>query len=269
MSGGWNRYRLGGVALQVLVGAVVVFLIAPLAVVMVMSFGDSALLRFPPPSFSLRWYHALLESDGWRRAAVNSLIVGSLTAVLATAAAVAMSLGLVRRQFRGRSILYGLILSPLMLPVIVLAVSLYSVFAFLRLNGTLIGLVIGHTTLAFPYAVLVLMSSLEKMDMRLQKVAMTLGASPVRAFFRVTLPLLRPAVMVALLFSFLVSFDEVTIALFVTGPLTATLPKMLWDGITYELTPMVTAVSTLLIISSALFLFAAEALRRYVSTGRV
>ena len=153
-------------------------------------------------------------------------------------------------------------MAPLMVPVVVIAVGLYVVFLRTGLNGTFLGLVIGHTVVTFPYATVVIGAALGEVDRRLEQAAIGLGANPVRAFVEVTLPLIAPGVVVSALFAFLVSFDEVVIAIFVTGPETATLPRQIWDGIRFDLTPTIAAVATLLIALSGLVLLLSEILRR-------
>ena len=167
-----------------------------------------------------------------------------------------------RFTFFGRNLLRALVMAPLMVPVVVIGVGLYVVFLRTGLNGTFLGLVIGHTVVTFPYATVVIGASLREVDRRLEQAAIGLGANPVRAFVEVTLPLIAPGIVVSALFGFLVSFDEVVIAIFVTGPETATLPRQIWDGIRFDLNPTIAAVATLLIALSGIVLLASELLRR-------
>jgi putative spermidine/putrescine transport system permease protein len=234
----------GGVAL------IAAFLIAPLLIVIPMSFSDSTLMQFPPPRLSLRWYRAYFGDRAWIDATWVSLKAGALVAVLATSLSVAAAIGLARGRFPGRAALRSLLLSPLVVPVIILAVGLYYLYAHLHLNNTLTGLVLGHVVLTLPYAVVVISASLEDLDRTLEQAALGLGATPWRAFRRVTLPLIAPGIAVAFLFAFLTSFDEVVLAVFVTGPETTTLPRKMWEGIRFELNPTIAAVSTLLIVVS-------------------
>lgn len=236
-----NIALYGGVAL------IAVFLIAPLLVVVPMSFSDSTLLQFPPPRLSLRWYRAYFGDRAWIDATWISLEAGVLVAFLSTSLGVAAAIGLARARFPGRAAVRSLVLSPLVVPVIIFAVGLYYLYAHLHLNNTLTGLVLGHVVLTLPYVVVVVSASLEDLDSTLEQAALGLGATPLRAFRRVTLPLIAPGVAVAFLFSFLTSFDEVVLAVFITGPETTTLPRKMWEGIRFELNPTIAAVSTLLI----------------------
>jgi len=255
-------FFIGRVATFGFAGLVVAFLMAPLLVVVPMSFNHSSLLQFPPTQFSLRWYEAYISDGGWIAATVTSLQVGVLSAVMAVVLGTLAALGITRGRFRGRAVAQAFVLSPLIVPVIIVAVGVYYLFSLLRLNGTIAGLVLGHTVLTLPYAVVVISASLERFDIRLEEAAMGLGASPFTAFWRVTLPIIRPGLIVAALFAFLISFDEVVIAIFVSGPETTTLPKKIWDGIRFELSPTIAAVSTLLIVFSWVVMTIAELLRR-------
>ena len=258
MSSSFGRLVLYGLA-----ALVAVFLMAPLLIVVPMSFSPSTLMQFPPPGVSLRWYDSYFANRSWTDATWMSLKAGLIVAVISTALGMAAALGLARARFRGKAVLQAFILSPLIVPVIILSVGLYFVFSLIRLNGTLTGLVIGHVVLTFPYATIVIGASLEEFDRTLEEAARGLGAPPWRAFLRVTLPLLGPSVFVALLFSFLTSFDEVVLAVFITGPETITLPRKMWEGIRFELNPTIAAVSTLLIaVSWGMMLLAAIVRRR-------
>ncbi len=264
-----DRFALGKAATGLVAILVVAFLMTPLLVVVPMSFNDSAFLNFPPERLSFRWYREFFTNRVWLSATAMSFKVGAIVAGVATGLGTLAAFGIVRGRFRGRALVESFILSPLITPVIVLAVALYYLFAALRLNGTLLGLVIGHTILALPYAVVVISASLEVFDVGLERAAMGLGAGRVRTFFRVTLPLIRSGVLIAALFAFLTSFDDVVVALFVTGPTTMTLPRKMWDGIRNEINPTIAAASSLLIAFSWLVMGGVEWLRRRLgSQGR-
>lgn len=257
-----DRFAAGKAGTVLVAALVIGFLISPLLVVVPMSFNDSAFLEFPPTRLSLRWYHEFFTNRIWLSATAVSLKVGALVAVVATLLGTLAAFGITRGRFRGRTLVRAFILSPLITPVIVLAVALYYLFAALGLKGRLLSLVIGHTILALPYAVVVITASLEVFDVRLERVAMSLGAGRLRTFFRVTLPLIRSGVLIAALFAFLTSFDDVVIALFVSGPETMTLPRKMWDGIRNEINPTIAAASSLLIAFSWLVMLGGEILRR-------
>lgn len=238
------------------------FLLAPLLVVIPISFSESALLQFPPKGWSLRWYRAYFDSPSWIAASWMSLETGLTVALASTALGTAAALGLARARVRCRALVQAFLLSPLVVPVIILSIGLYYVYAFVGLNGTFAGLVIGHVVLTVPYAAVVIGAALEDFDRRLEQAAQGLGASPLVAFRRITLPLIGPNVAIAFLFGFLTSFDEVVLAIFLTGPETMTLPRKMWDGIRFELNPTIAAVSTMLIALSWCLFLAAGLLRR-------
>ena len=249
-------------ALAIFSWGVMAFLVLPLIAILPMSFSSSSLLRLPPPGYSLRWYEAYLFNAGWMNATMNSIIVGSVTAVLSVILGTATAYGFARSSRKGKALLQALILSPLLIPVIVIAVATYSVFSLVGLNGTFAGLIIGHTVITFPYTVVVISAALERFDPRLEQMAVSLGATPVKAFTLVTFPIIRAGIIVALLFAFLNSFDEVVMATFLAGPQTTTLPKRIWDGIRFELSPIIAAVSSILILLSCVVMGIAEMFNR-------
>jgi putative spermidine/putrescine transport system permease protein len=243
---------------------VLMFLAAPLLVVLPAAFNDSSLMQFPPHRWSLRWFDEYFRSASWIAATKTSFKVAVVVSVLSTALGLATAVLLTRFTFFGRNLVRALIMAPLVVPVIIIAVGLYYVFLRVGLNGTFWGLVIGHTVVIFPYATIVIGTALVEVDPRLENAAVGLGAMRARAFVEVTLPLIRPGLVVAALFGFLISFDEVVIAIFVTSAETMTLPRRIWDGIRFELNPTIAAVSTLLIALSALVMLVSELLKRYL-----
>lgn len=245
-------------------GLVMLFLAAPLLVVIPAAFNDSSLLQFPPRAWSLRWFHEYFQSASWFAATKMSFKVALVVSVVSTLLGLTTAVLLTRFTFFGRNLMRALIMGPLVVPVIVIAVGLYYVFLRVGLNGTFWGIVIGHTVVTFPYATVVISAALAEVDERLENAAVGLGAIRPRAFFEVTLPLIRPGLVVAALFGFLISFDEVVIAIFLTSAETMTLPRRIWDGIRFELNPTIAAVSTILIALSALVMLLSELLKRYL-----
>jgi putative spermidine/putrescine transport system permease protein len=257
-----NNLNGRGLFTKCVMGFVLIFLLAPLVIVVVISFGRSSLMEFPPTEYSLRWYQTLFASSEWLSAALTSIKLGLIVTVAATVLATFTALGVWRYQGPGKAFMQALILSPLMVPVIVSGVALYYLFSVIGLIGTLTALVIAHVLLTFPYGVVVINAALERFDVRLEQAAMSCGAEPFRVFFRVTLPVIRPAIMVAALFAFLVSFDEVVMALLLSAPETMTVPKQMWDGIRFDLNPVIAAASTILLAFSATLVVIGEILRR-------
>jgi putative spermidine/putrescine transport system permease protein len=247
--------------LWVVTGLVLVYLAVPSLLVVVMSFSGGLFLEFPPRTLSVRWYHAYWSSESWKDATVRSLEVACVVTSLATSLGTLASIALVRLTVPGRSALRALMISPVVVPTIVLSIGLYSVYARWRLIGTAAGLVLAHTVLALPFVVLNVTAVLYKLDRSLERAARSLGAGPLRTFRQVMLPLLWPGIASGAIFAFLISFDEIVIAMFISGS-NPTLPKLMFDGIRYELNPVVAAVSSQLIIVTALALLASAWLRR-------
>jgi putative spermidine/putrescine transport system permease protein len=250
---------------RLLVGLVLLFLMLPLVVVVPSAFNNSSLLQFPPTRWSLRWFEAFFSQASWIDASIMSFKVALVVSALATILGLGMAIVLVRTTFRGRTVVRALLMAPLLVPVIVIAIGLYYTFARIGLAGTFWGLVLGHLVITLPYTTVVIGAALAEIDRRLEDAAVGLGAIRPRAFVEVTLPLIRPSLVVAAFFGFLISFDEVVIAIFITGPETMTLPRRIWDGIRFELNPTIAAVSTILIALSAVVMLLSELLRRYLS----
>jgi putative spermidine/putrescine transport system permease protein len=242
--------------------ALLAFLALPTLFVVPISFTEHAFIEWPPAGFSLRWYAQYFGSPVWLAATLRSLAVGVVTALAATLIATPAAFVLVRRPLYGGTALLAFLLSPMILPRMIIAVALFYLYARIGLVGTSLGLVIGHTVLAIPYVVITVMAVLKGYDERLDQAAATLGASPLRTLARVTLPLIRPGLISAAIFAFIVSFDELTIALFVTGGLSVTLPRQMWDDALLRVSPALAAVSTLMLIFVSVMILAAEWLRR-------
>jgi putative spermidine/putrescine transport system permease protein len=241
---------------------ILAFLALPAFFMIPVSFTSEAFIDWPPRGFSLRWYREYLASPQWMAATTRSLIVGCVSATLAMLIGVPAAFALGRRSFAGKTAALGLVLSPLILPRMIVAVALFYLYAKIGLVGTSLGLILGHTVLAIPFVVITVMAVLKNYDERLDQAASSLGAGPVRTLYHVTLPLMRTGLLAAFLFAFVTSFDELTIALFVTGGLTTTLPKQMWDDALLKVSPILAAVSTVLIVFVAITISLAERLRR-------
>jgi ABC-type spermidine/putrescine transport system permease subunit II len=237
----------GRVGLWVFSGLVIVFLIAPILVVIVVSFNDTTLFELPPVRWSLRWYGTLLDSREWREAFWLSLWVAVAVTALALMLGVPAGYALARSQFSGRRLLEFVLVSPMVVPVIVLALALYALFARLGLIGRPVGLLLAHTVLAMPVVIVIVGAAFRRVDAGIELAARACGASFLRAFWSVSLPSVRPALISAGAFAFLTSFDEVVLALFLGGPGATTLPKRVWEAVKFELDPSLTAISTLLV----------------------
>jgi putative spermidine/putrescine transport system permease protein len=233
--------------LYVLVGLVMVFLVLPSLIVVPMSFSAGSFLSFPPKDLSLRWYDAYLSSPAWLGATRFSLSAAVLTALIATPLGTAAAWGLHRARFRGTPALLLVLTTPLIVPIILVAIGVFFVFARVGLVSTLTGLVTAHTMMAIPFVVTVMLSRLQGFDMNQIRVAQALGAHPAWAFFTVALPQLGFSLVTAALLAFLTSFDEVIIALFISGGGQSTLTKVMFANLRDQLDPTIAAVSTILI----------------------
>ncbi len=242
--------------------AMAVVLVAPTVIVMIMSFSAGKLLSFPPQGLSLHWYANFLGSDTWTRAIWTSAQVGIATAAVSAFLGTLMSLGLVRGRSPGLRLLQGLVLGPMIVPPVVLAIGLYFMFVRLHLTGTFAGMVAAHTALALPYVVVVTSSSLRTFDRTLELAANSLGAGPTRTFAKVTLPLILPSVAAGCLFAFIISWDELIVAYFLSTPLVRTLPVVMWSAAQDSTDPTLAAVATFLSVITVVLLLASHAIRR-------
>ena len=253
-------------ALRFAVALVLLFLALPILLIVVVSFSSASYLTFPPPAFGLRWYRAYFTSSDWLAATWLSLTIGAAVVVLATTLGTLAALGLTRLPHAARAAVAALVLSPMIVPTIVVAIGVYYAFARYGLIGTPIGLVLAHTCLAVPFVVTSVGASLAGFDRRLEQAARSLGATPWGAFRQVTLPLIRSGVLIGALFAFITSFDELIVALFLSGSGAITLPRRMWDDLRFAIDPTIAAVSTLIILLTAVLLGGAHLLR--VRTGR-
>lgn len=228
--------------------AVLIFLLLPSLIMVPVSFTAGARINWPPQGFSLRWYETLLSSPIWAQAATRSILVAIGAAALAMLIGTPAAFAMARQKLPARTLILSLILSPLIIPRMVIAVALFYVYAQVGLVATYTGLIIGHAVLAIPYVVITIVAVLKGYDARYDQAAWSLGARPMQALRFVTLPLIRPGLISAFLFALITSFDELTIALFVTGGLTTTLPKQMWDDAINIATPTLAAASTLLLV---------------------
>jgi putative spermidine/putrescine transport system permease protein len=245
----WRRPSLNAVA-----GVIGFFLVAPTLIVVPMSFSSGQRLEFPPPGFSTRWYANFFHSSMWTDAAITSVKVALLTVLVATALGTLTALGLVRGRFPGKALVQALVLSPAIVPVVIVAIGTFFVFIRWRLAGTLTGLVLAHTALALPLVVVTVGTSLRTLDRNIELAAQSLGAGPWRTFWRITFPLILPGIIAGALFAFVTSWDEVVVAIFMTSPLFRTLPVVMWSQVRSEIDPTIAAVASLLMAITVLAL---------------
>lgn len=224
-----------------------IFLVAPLAVVVPISFSGGAYLQFPPKSYSLQWYRAYFNDSTWIDATFLSFRIGVVATVLTLLLACPFALGITRGLKRWGSALERLSMAPMIVPTIVYSVSVYSLFTDLGLVGNWFGIAVAHTVYCFPFAVVVLSAGLRNFDLNQEQAAMGLGASRLTAIRKVTLPQIKSSFISAAFLCFIMSFDELVISMFLSGVF-GTLPKKMFDNIRLSIDPTIAAVSVIEIV---------------------
>ena len=254
--------RIWYYALRVLCGLILLFLIIPVLVIMPLSFNADSFLLYPMSGFSLRWYQEFFGSTTWTDALKNSLIISPLATLLAVTLGTLASIGLTRASFPGKALLVSVLISPMVVPVVISGVAVYLFFAPLGLAGSYLGLVLAHAMLGVPFVITTVTATLQGFDYNLVRAAASLGVDPVRAFFKVTLPIVGPGVVSGALFAFATSFDEVVITLFLASPEQQTLPRKMFSGIRDNISPTIAAAATVLVVLATLLLLVLEWQRR-------
>lgn len=235
-------------SLKLLAVLIALFIAVPLFIVVPMSFSANASLQFPPSAYWWGNYRHFFGDINWMQPLFNSLAIGLATTLLTLALAIPASFALVRHYFIGRTALNLLLMLPMIVPQIVMALGYYLYFGRLHLTQSYTGIIIAHTCLGIPVATLILTAALRSFDTNLERAANSLGAPALTTFWLVTLPVLRPAVLVAGLFAFIQSFDETVIAVFISGRDTATLPRQMFNSFRMEADPVISAASSFLFI---------------------
>jgi putative spermidine/putrescine transport system permease protein len=243
------------------------FLVAPIAIIVLFSFSDGSTFAFPPPAFSLRWFRYLAGRDEFLTAALVSLRLAALASIGAVALAVPAALALVRERFPGKGVVEGVLMGPLVLPGIILGVALLQYFTAIGLTRSFDRLLIGHIVVCLPFAIRSVAASLYGIDPSLEEASRTLGAGRWRTFRRVLLPLVRPGIAAGLLFSFVTSFDNVVISIYLIGADTVTLPIRVFTYLEWQFDPSIAAISTMTLAVTIAFVAAAEALPRKARAG--
>ena len=229
--------------LRLFVAGAYAFMLAPILVVLIEAFSASDLMAFPPTSLSLRWFRALLAHRGFMESFRLSLVLAFWTAVLSTALGTLAAYGLVRFRPSHHLAVEALLLAPLYTPRVVLGLSLLLTLATVSLVGTLKGLLLGHVLITLPYVLRTVAVSLLGVDPAVEEAAQSLGATRPQTFWKITLPLVRSGVLAGLVFAFIISFSDVYLALFLTGPRATTLPIRLFTAMQWEHSPLIAAVS--------------------------
>ncbi len=254
--------RIWFYAFRIIIGIVFFYLLFPLLSIIPLSFNSGELLSYPLQGFSLRWYEDFFGSGRWGLAIKNSLIIGLSSAVFATILGTAAAVGINRAHFPGKQIIVALLISPMMIPLVITALSLYLFYARLGLNNSYAGLILAHTILGMPFVLITVSATLQGFDYNLIRAGTSLGASPLQVFFKIVLPNISPGVFSGALFAFATSLDEVVVVMFIAGPSHRTIPRQMFSGIREHLSPTFLAAATILILFAALLMLTLELLRK-------
>jgi len=274
---------------RVICALIFIFLIAPIIIIMPLSFNyepyftfTPEMLRLDPAGYSVRWYDNLLTfgrsapdavrdsswwadvwaNAKWVQAAKNSIIVGFFSTIVATVLGTIAAMGLSRPEMPFRKLIMAILISPMIVPIIITATGLFFFYSDIGLSGTYFGLVMAHATLGIPFVIITVTATMMGFDRSLIRAAQNMGAGPVTTFFKVQLPLITPGVVSGALFAFVTSFDEVVVVLFVGSHEQQTIPRQMWNGIREQISPSILAVATILVIFSICLLTVVELLRR-------
>lgn len=274
MQRGWPSWygvwhRLGARALAGASLAVLLFLILPILVIVPLSFNaepffsfSAGMLRLEPDAYSLRWYREIIENPNWLLAIRNSVVIGLAATAIATVLGTLAAVGMTSPHMPFKALITALMLSPMIVPLIIMAAGMFFFYTRLNIVGTYVGIIVAHAALGIPFVMISVMATLSGFDRALYHAGLSMGASPLRCFRDVVLPLIRPGVISGALFAFVTSFDEVVVVLFLAGPGQRTVPRQMFAGLREQINPTILAVATLLIMVSIAFLVTLELLRR-------
>ena len=245
------------------------FLIVPILIIFPLSFNAQPYFSFTPEMLSLdpagystRWYEKFFTSATWQQAVKNSLVIAFFSTIISTFLGTLAALGLSRKEFPYKTAIMGILISPMVVPLIISAAGMFFFYSRMGLQGTHVGVILAHAALATPFVVIVVTATLVGFDHSLTRAAASLGSSPTRTFFQITVPLITPGVISGALFAFITSFDEVVVVLFVGSVNQRTIPWAMFSGIREQISPTILAVATILITFSIILLTAIELLRR-------
>lgn len=262
-------HKLGAYALKFGAWAVLFFLILPILVIIPLSFNAEPFFSFTkgmillqPSAYSLRWYDEIVTNANWLLAIKNSFIIGFFATILATVLGTLAAVGLSSQNMPYKRVIMALLLSPMIVPLIITAAGMFFFYTKFNLAGSYAGLVIAHAALGVPFVIITVTATLSSFDRSLYFAGLSMGSSPLKTFFDVVMPLIRPGVISGAMFAFVTSFDEVVVVIFLAGPGQRTIPRQMFSGLREQINPTILAVATLLILVSVAFLITLEFLRR-------
>jgi putative spermidine/putrescine transport system permease protein len=245
---------LRSTAMYAYAAVLLAFILVPLLIIVPMSFTSGNSLAFPTPGYSLRWYQELVDDPRWFTSFVNSVIVASVATLISCLLGIPAAIGLAWGDFPGKRIVYAVIAAPLVAPIVIVGVAAFSFFATAGMTGSRWALILTHAALAVPIMLTTVVASLQGFDRTLVRAAASLGAGTTRTFFRVILPLIAPGVVSGAIIAFIISFDEVVVASFLTTGEQRTLPRMIFSGVRESVSPAIASVAVLLVAFSAVLL---------------
>ncbi|MBT5562860.1 MAG: ABC transporter permease [Rhodospirillaceae bacterium] len=252
-----------------LCACIFIFLITPILIIIPLSFNvepyftfTEGMLAFDPDAYSMRWYEDFVNNTQWTHSVKNSFIIAIASTILATVLGTLAALGLSKSHMPYRSLMMGLLISPMIVPLIISAAGMYFFYSNIGLDQTYLGIILAHTALGTPFVVITVTATLVGFDHSLTRASANLGANPTVTFFKVIMPLILPGVISGALFAFITSFDEVVVVLFLAGFDQRTIPRQMWSGIREQISPTILAVATILVMISVALLATLELLRR-------
>ena len=242
--------------------AALAFLMAPVLVIIPLAFNADPYFTYPIKAWSLRWFIEFFTDEVWQTAVKNSFIIAILATLISTTLGTLASVGLTHRNLPGRALITAILVSPMIVPIVIVAIGAYFFYSTLGIANSLTGIVLAHAALGTPFVVITVTATLAGFDQALFRAARSLGASPMTAFRKITLPIIWPGVFSGALFAFATSFDEVVVVLFLGSVEQRTIPRQMWTGLREQLSPTILAAAVVLILISVLMLLTLEALRR-------
>lgn len=263
----WNK--LGYYGLKLSAWTVLFFLIVPIMVIIPLSFNiepyftfTRGMVTFDPAAYSIIWYKEILANENWILAIKNSFFIGIFATIIATSLGTLAAVGLSSENMPFKRYIMALMLSPMIVPLIIIAAGMFFFYSKFNMAGTYLGLIVAHAALGVPFVIITVTATLTGFDRALYFAGLSMGASPLKTFFDIVFPMIRPGVISGAMFAFVTSFDEVVLVLFLAGPGQRTIPRQMFSGLREQINPTILAVATLLILTSIIFLFTLEYLRR-------
>jgi len=257
-----TQNRLWVAVFRLLCLCILLFLLIPLVIIVPLSFSPDKYFSFPPTSFSLKWYESIFSSERWVTAGLNSLLISVCATVLATCLGTLAGAGLARYRSRTSNLVLGFLLLPMLVPIVITGVGIFFLDAYLGIAGTYTSIVLAQALVGLPFVVITVTATLQRFDHGLMRAAMSLGASPTRAFTSILIPIIAPGILAGALFAFAVSFDEIVITLFLVSPGKETIPVQIFAGIRDSINPEITAIASLLLLVSVVMMALAGGLLR-------